>query len=252
MDAALVSLRNRIASNRAISIESVRTPAAILLIGLLVLASALLLLRRAAGALSEPLPTASLLAVGLAAASRCSCSDRDARDTIRQMVREFEFASSRIFSIAARQLANRTDGVVARHRHSPKLQFGNSINSYPAASANESSNRRLRTIESTTTQIEEVDHTTQKLTYLRTDDATRVEGWLRVPIEPGQRTLIAHVAFCPAFTRAPQVEAEPVDGPDCSIRATTILPWGVRFEIKLDEPAEVASDATMEFVAFEN
>ena len=68
MDAALVSLRNRIASSRAISIESIRTPAAILLIGLLVSADALLLLRRLAGALSEPLPIASLLAVGIAAA----------------------------------------------------------------------------------------------------------------------------------------------------------------------------------------
>jgi hypothetical protein len=251
MDAALVSLRNRIASTRAISIESIRIPSAILLIGLLVLASALLLLRRAAGALSEPLPAASLLAVGIAAAAAAVAAIAILGSPSAKWCASLSLPVLG-FSVS---LPNSSPiGVAAMWLSIGLAEIA--IWKFDQLLPNRASKRITQPprqiIEATTIQLEAVDRPTQKLTYLRTDEAALVEGWLRVPIEPGQRTLIAHVAFCPAFKRAPQVEAESVDGPDCSIRATTILPWGVRFEIKLDEPAESASDATMEFVAFES
>ena len=43
--------------------------------------------------------------------------------------------------------------------------------------------------------------------------ALAIDGWLRIDFAPGQRTGIAHVAFCPAFQQAPAVEAEFEDGP---------------------------------------
>jgi hypothetical protein len=61
-----------------------------------------------------------------------------------------------------------------------------------------------------------------------------------------------HVAFCPAFEQVPTVEAELVDGPPCEIRPTQVLPWGVRWELKLDSPATTATTATLEFIATAN
>ncbi len=67
----------------------------------------------------------------------------------------------------------------------------------------------------------------------------------------GQRTAIVHVAFCPPFDQAPQVEAEPLDGPSCDIRSTLVLPWGVRWEVRLVEPAAEAASVVVEFFAAE-
>jgi hypothetical protein len=79
---------------------------------------------------------------------------------------------------------------------------------------------------------------TQRLAYERTESGgLTVEGWLRADFQPDQRTAVLHIAFCPPFAGTPQVEAEPLDGPDCTVRPTLVLPWGVRWEIKLDSPA---------------
>ena len=78
----------------------------------------------------------------------------------------------------------------------------------------------------------------QQLT-LRTTAAggQELSGWLRMPLAAGQRTGSLHVAFCPSFDQAPQVEVEPVCGPDCRIKAAQVLPYGARLDVKLDEPA---------------
>ena len=92
----------------------------------------------------------------------------------------------------------------------------------------------------------------QQLIYRRADDrAATVEGWLRAQFAPGERTINAHVAFCPAFLGPPEVEVELVGGPECSIRQALVLPWGVRFELKLAEPAAAPSCVTFEFLARE-
>lgn len=79
---------------------------------------------------------------------------------------------------------------------------------------------------------------TQRLTYERTDaGGLAIEGWLRADFQPQQRIAAVHVAFCPPLTGSPHVEAEPLDGPDCTVRPTLVLPWGVRWEIKLDVAA---------------
>jgi hypothetical protein len=251
MDAAIVTRSKRIGTSRAFSIDSIRIPAAMLLVGLLALASAVLLIRRIAGALSEPLPASLLMAVGLAAAGAAIASIAmhaspatkwSAGLSLPLLGLSISLPGSSPIGLAALWLAIGAAEVGI-------WRFDRLIG---ARTSERIARPPINTIATTETQTEEVDQPTQKLTYVRTTDSARIEGWLRVPIEAGQRTLIAHVAFCPAFHRVPQVEVEPVDGPDCTIRATTIFPWGVRFEIKLDEPSDVASDATMEFVAFEN
>ena len=64
-----------------------------------------------------------------------------------------------------------------------------------------------------------------------------------MPLAVGQRSGSLHVAFCPSFEQEPQVEAEPVCGPDCRIKAAQVLPYGARLDVKLDEPA--AQDASV-------
>ena len=58
-----------------------------------------------------------------------------------------------------------------------------------------------------------------------------------MPLAAGQRTGSLHVAFCPSFDAAPQVQAEAVSGPDCRVKAAQVLPYGARLDVKLDEPA---------------
>ena len=80
----------------------------------------------------------------------------------------------------------------------------------------------------------------QQLTLRTTaEGGQELSGWLRMPLAAGQRTGSLHVAFCPSFARTPKVEVEAVCGPDCRIKAGQVLPYGVRLDIKLNEPARV-------------
>jgi hypothetical protein len=91
----------------------------------------------------------------------------------------------------------------------------------------------------------------QTLKYQRIDGALAIDGWLRVDFIAGQRTGIAHVAFCPAFLQAPAVEAEFEDGPACDIRASLVIPWGVKWEVKLDTTATEPTSVKFAFQAVE-
>jgi hypothetical protein len=93
--------------------------------------------------------------------------------------------------------------------------------------------------------IEELDEPTapaadilQQLTLRTTvEGGQELSGWLRMRLSAGQRTGSLHVAFCPSFDEAPQVQAEAVSGPGCRIKAAQVLPYGARLDVKLDEPA---------------
>jgi hypothetical protein len=78
----------------------------------------------------------------------------------------------------------------------------------------------------------------QQLTLrTRAEGGQELSGWLRIPLAAGQRSGSLHVAFCPSFDQAPQIEVEPVYGPDCRIKAAQVLPYGARLDVKLEEPA---------------
>ncbi len=78
----------------------------------------------------------------------------------------------------------------------------------------------------------------QQLTLRTTaEGGQELSGWLRLSLAAGQRTGSLHVAFCPSFDAAPQVQAEAVSGPGCRIKAAQVLPYGARLDVKLDEPA---------------
>jgi hypothetical protein len=91
----------------------------------------------------------------------------------------------------------------------------------------------------------------QTLKYQRIDGATAVDGWLRVDFAAGQRTAVAHVAFCPAFLQTPTIDAELQDGPACEIRSALVIPWGVKWEVKLDQTAVEPATVVFAFRAAE-
>lgn len=66
-----------------------------------------------------------------------------------------------------------------------------------------------------------------------------VRGQVVLSVAAGSRTGHAHVGFCPAFTTLPAVEVTTdCDFVEAEVAAAEVLPWGVRVECRLSEPAE--------------
>jgi hypothetical protein len=83
------------------------------------------------------------------------------------------------------------------------------------------------------------------------DGRDSLSGFVRATFAPGQRTAEAHVAFCPPFSTAPECLCEQVGGPAARVHAGQLLPYGVRFDVKLDAPSAAATDVLVEFAAHE-
>lgn len=89
----------------------------------------------------------------------------------------------------------------------------------------------------------------QQQTRRRDGDDEQIEGWIRVAVEPGQRTLYVHVAFCPPLAAAPRVKCEQLDGPEARIKTGLALPHGARFDLKLATAAETAAELAIAYRA---
>ncbi|MCE9548393.1 MAG: hypothetical protein K8T25_23205 [Planctomycetia bacterium] len=85
----------------------------------------------------------------------------------------------------------------------------------------------------------------------RADGRDQCRGQVRAMFAAGQRTEIVHLAFCPPFAGQPQWSAAPVEGPPLSIKQVQVLPHGVRLELRLDQVPRVASAAVVRFAATE-
>ncbi|MCA9247555.1 MAG: hypothetical protein KDA42_10580 [Planctomycetales bacterium] len=81
------------------------------------------------------------------------------------------------------------------------------------------------------------------------DDSEAVYATLRSELKAGQRTVVLHLAFCPPFAAAPEIEYEQIDGPDASLKPVTVLPYGARFEARLPHPATAGTVIAVEVVA---
>ncbi|MCG8585640.1 MAG: hypothetical protein MI757_13095, partial [Pirellulales bacterium] len=75
------------------------------------------------------------------------------------------------------------------------------------------------------------------------------EGWVRAAFEPSQRTASVHVMFCPTLEGELSIECEQVDGAEARVKAAQLLPYGVRFDVKLADAAERAESVLIEFAA---
>ncbi len=94
------------------------------------------------------------------------------------------------------------------------------------------------------------DQVTQQVVRLQEPDGTEtISGWLRASFLPGQRTTRVHLAFCPPFASVPAVEVEQTDGPPARIKTVQLLPYGVRFDLKLSDDAEESLTVLLQFSA---
>lgn len=66
-----------------------------------------------------------------------------------------------------------------------------------------------------------------------------LRGRLNLALAAGSRTAAGHLGFCPAFAETPAVQVTTdYDGVEAVVVAAEVLPWGVRVECRLAEPAE--------------
>jgi hypothetical protein len=77
-----------------------------------------------------------------------------------------------------------------------------------------------------------------------------LRGRITVAVPQGARTAHGHVGFCPPFTQTPTVDVTTeYDGVEAVVSAAEILPWGVRIECRLDEPADEAFEIPVDLFA---
>ncbi len=115
------------------------------------------------------------------------------------------------------------------------LPLGEGVGDVPSRDPHPGESDSLEDPESTAPAADVLQQLTLRTTA---EGGQELSGWLRMPLAAGQRTGSLHVAFCPAFGQAPQIEVEPVGGPDCRIKAAQALPYGARLDVKLDQPAQ--------------
>ncbi|MEI7781374.1 MAG: hypothetical protein WCJ18_05545 [Planctomycetota bacterium] len=84
-------------------------------------------------------------------------------------------------------------------------------------------------------------HLTQRFERYEAAGNDHLRGTLALAVPQGARTASGHVGFCPPFAQLPIVEVTTTyDGVEAIVSAAEVLPWGLRIECRLDEPAEEA------------
>jgi hypothetical protein len=69
-------------------------------------------------------------------------------------------------------------------------------------------------------------------------------------VPAGARAAAGHIGFCPAFAETPDVEVTTsYDGVEVTVAAAEVLPWGVRVECRLAEPAEEPLEISVDILA---
>ena len=80
--------------------------------------------------------------------------------------------------------------------------------------------------------------------------AERVRGRVVVAVPAGAKAGFGHLGFCPAFAAQPTVEVTTAyDGVEVTVVAAEVVPWGVRVECRLAEPAEEPLEIPVDLVA---
>lgn len=77
-----------------------------------------------------------------------------------------------------------------------------------------------------------------------------LRGTLHLTVVAGTRLATGHVGFCPPFHHLPLVDVGTAcEEVEATILAAEVLPWGVRIECRLDEPADETIRIPVEVVA---
>ncbi len=251
--------------------SAIRGFIAAVLCGLLVFAAVFLFARCLAGALNQPLSAATLIGVGIAAALTAEAVRLLERHTNRQSAAKLPSAARKwlprlalpIIALSVSAPGSSKFGLAVlwliivgqeyvSWRKRPIARPADAPQRAPVGAASSLAEEFRRPPEAAPPAGWLDPAVAQQIAYRRSAEGCAIaEGWLRANFVAGQRTAIVHVAFCPPFNLAPRVEVEPVDGPSCDIRSTLVLPWGVRWEVRLLEPAAEAASVVVEFFAAE-
>ena len=76
-----------------------------------------------------------------------------------------------------------------------------------------------------------------------------IDGEVRTAFAPGQRTEHCHVAFCPPLDGVLRVACEQTEGPPARIKVAQVLPQGARLDLRLDQPAEEEVQVVLQVTA---
>lgn len=86
--------------------------------------------------------------------------------------------------------------------------------------------------------------------FTRADGVECVHGRLSLAVPAGVRSAAGHIGFCPPFPHTPSVEVTTdYDAVEAMVTAAEVLPWGVRIECRLDEPADAAFEIPIDIIA---
>lgn len=86
--------------------------------------------------------------------------------------------------------------------------------------------------------------------FTRADGSECIRGRLFLAVPTGVRTASGHVGFCPPFATIPAVDVTTAyDEVEAIVAAAEVLPWGVRVECRLDEPADESFEIPIDIVA---
>ncbi len=237
----------------------------------LFLAAIVLWSRRATGAISTPLPVSALLAVGLVVAATAMAARfvwKQTAPTRGSTLAVFFFLtlSALAFTAAASLPGSAPIGLVGLWlvvvgeelwawwpRRTVASTPVETTSSPPPQQVPVTDNRQRfeqAVADSSLGTDVAQEHVTQQLTRLVESDGTeRVVGWMRVSFAAGQRLASVHLAFCPPFARAPEASLERLEGPQVRIKRIQAFPYGARFDLKLGEPAEHATDVLLHVAA---
>jgi hypothetical protein len=89
----------------------------------------------------------------------------------------------------------------------------------------------------------------QQVTRSRVGDKEQIAVSIRVAFAAAQRIAVEHVAFCPPLLKTPKLAAEVLDGPDAAVSLTSIQPFGIRLEVRLEEPTDEACEVLVEVLS---
>jgi hypothetical protein len=212
-----------------------------------------LLMRRASGALTGPLPapqlavTAALVCIWAVAVRLFSPPHFDHRLTFALPI-----SVTLLFAIACSYPATRfIDWLAWLAAIIPLFVINrfHPIAGMPHSSGNHAqpppAESRLD-IESDSQQI------LQQLTRVRdTSRHESIHGTLAAEFAPGERQTTLFVAFCPPFEYLPEVEAEIADNSPADVKLTQVLHNGAQLEVRLPHAAPVATSITVALFATE-
>lgn len=239
---------------------------ATVLLALVALTACYVWVRRATGALVEPLPAAAMVAAGAALAVtavlfRLGCSGGNRSNRVAQYMLWAAPTAAVATAAGALSLADSSPGALLGLWGLVALEEGWSwervlrgakapavLGVHRGATFKESPAQDSLT--SLPVEIDQSDqeHVSQYLVRRQNDQGGEtMDGWIRAEFVPAQRHAIAHVAICPPFEQTPRCYAEIADGPAGEVKIGQLLAYGVRFEIKLDQPAVEATSVTVEF-----